>query len=288
MTSPRVECLGPDELKRVDTMASRAPSYRLHGSRPYRVAVVHGGPGAPGSVAAVARELSSQTGVVEPFQTANSVNGQALELRSVLAHTSQLPVVLVGHSWGAWLSLITAAINPGLVGKLILVSSGGFLDEYGKDLQRRRIRRLSLTERREYLELTSGETIVDPDRMMERLGELVSKTDSYDLLVESEEERDRIPVRGDVFDSVWSEAASLRASGQLLDLAGTLTCPVVAIHGKQDPHPEEGVRIPLAQCIPSFRFYSLDKCGHYPWRERHARARFFEILVDEIGGGPRA
>lgn len=42
---------------------------RFYGNKPYKVAVVHGGPGALGSVAAISRELSKDFGVIEPLQT---------------------------------------------------------------------------------------------------------------------------------------------------------------------------------------------------------------------------
>ena len=56
---------------------------RKYGHSPYTVAVVHGGPGAPGEMAPVARELSSITGVLEPLQTKYSLEGQVQELREV-------------------------------------------------------------------------------------------------------------------------------------------------------------------------------------------------------------
>ncbi len=42
---------------------------RKYGNPPFSVAVIHGGPGAPGEMAPVARELSSRWGVLEPLQT---------------------------------------------------------------------------------------------------------------------------------------------------------------------------------------------------------------------------
>lgn len=42
---------------------------RLYGGKPYKAAVVHGGPGALGTVAAIARVLSKDLGVIEPLQT---------------------------------------------------------------------------------------------------------------------------------------------------------------------------------------------------------------------------
>ena len=49
-----------------------------------------------------------------------------------------------------------------------------------------------------------------------------------------------------------------------------------------DPHPAEGVSDPLSQVVRDFRFICLTKCGHYPWLEKHAKVRFFEILTDEL------
>jgi len=46
---------------------------RVYGNKPYHVAVIHGGPGAPGEMAPVARELSLSTGVLEPLQTTETV-----------------------------------------------------------------------------------------------------------------------------------------------------------------------------------------------------------------------
>src|ERR1039458_2668780 len=82
---------------------------RFHGTAPFRVAVIHGGPGAAGEMAPVARRSSRNDGVLEPLQTARSVEGQIEELREALSRHSQLPAVLIGLSWGAWLSLLTAA-----------------------------------------------------------------------------------------------------------------------------------------------------------------------------------
>src|SRR5512137_2939999 len=99
---------------------------RKWGHGPYSLAVIHGGPGAPGEMAPVARELSAFRGILEPFQTATTIDQQVLELRSVLEEEAQVPVTLVGFSWGAFLSWMTAARYPSLVSKLILVSAPPF------------------------------------------------------------------------------------------------------------------------------------------------------------------
>jgi hypothetical protein len=52
---------------------------RKYGKAPYKIAVIHGGPGAGGEMAPIARELASDWGVLEPFQTATSLEGQIEE-----------------------------------------------------------------------------------------------------------------------------------------------------------------------------------------------------------------
>ena len=58
---------------------------RKYGKPPYSVAVVHGGPGAPGSMAPVARELAKHCGVIEHLESATTIDGQVGELHDVPA-----------------------------------------------------------------------------------------------------------------------------------------------------------------------------------------------------------
>ena len=74
---------------------------RRYGTAPFRVAVIHGGPGAGGEMAPVACRLAEKHGVLEPNQTANSIQGQVEELREILRSNAATPVVLVGFSWVA-------------------------------------------------------------------------------------------------------------------------------------------------------------------------------------------
>ena len=57
---------------------------------------------------------------------------------------------------------------------------------------------------------------------------------------------------------------------------------MVAIHGDTDPHPADGVQIPLEAVLKDFQFILLKNCGHKPWIERRAREEFFRILDKEL------
>jgi pimeloyl-ACP methyl ester carboxylesterase len=236
-------------------------------------------------MAPVARELAHHHGVLEPIQTATTLDGQVEELRAVLACCGDPPLVLVGFSWGAWLSFIVTARHPHLVRKLILVGSGPFEASYVDELHATRMSRLSEEEREAFDAAVSAlkdpET-ADGDAHLARLGALARKADAYDPLIDRMDGDERVGPRADVFQGVWQEATRLRRSGELLDLGRQIACPVVAIHGAHDPHPAEGVREPLRRVLKSFRFVLLQRCGHKPWIERWARDAFFRILEAEV------
>ncbi|MGD8245451.1 MAG: alpha/beta hydrolase [Anaerolineae bacterium] len=258
---------------------------RTHGRPPFGVAVVHGGPGAGGEMAPVARELASCQGVLEPIQTATSLHGQVEELRQVLETRGDPPVTLIGFSWGAWLSFITAARYFLLVRKLILVASGPFDEQYVAALQETRRSRLSQAERAEFEATLRGlndPTVAARNTLLARLGTLTGKADTYDPIPGEAMPSDLVGPRADIFESVWGEAARMRRSGELLDLGGQIRCPVVAIHGDYDPHPAEGVEKPLTSVLGCFRFILLENCGHRPWIERQARRAFYRVLEEEL------
>ncbi len=230
----------------------------------------------------MARELKSNWGVLEPFQTEDSINGQVQELKTVLEENGDLPLVLIGFSWGAWLSFIFAANYPALVRKLILVGSGPFEEKYAAGIQKKRLDRLSHKDRTEAESLIK--IITEPSNgnksaVFTRLGELFSRADTYDPVTHESEAFD---FRVDIFQSIWKEAEKLRRSGGLLKLGKNIKCPVVAIHGDYDPHPAEGVQKPLCSVLKDFRFILLKNCGHKPWIERKAKEEFFSILRDEL------
>ena len=240
-------------------------------------------------MAPVARELSAHGGVLEPLQTAATLAGQIDQLRSVVEQYGQLPVVLVGFSWGAWLSYLVASDYPQLVKKLILISSGPFEERY-TGITAIRLERLSEEDRAEAEALTAAMEGADgEDRNFAFLGfgALMSKADGYDELPDP---GDPVDCRADIYTTVWPAAAALRQSGELLRRGEDIQCPVVAIHGDYDPHPAAGVQEPLSRVVKSFRFVLLEKCGHKPWAERHARNAFYQILEEEIRGeaGPHS
>lgn len=254
---------------------------RVYGKAPFQIIVVHGGPGAAGEMAPVAQKLAVKYGVLEPFQTAMSVTEQIEELRWVLQNHGTLPIILIGYSWGAWLSYMLAAQYPTLVKKLILVSSGSFEDFYVQGRSQVRLSRLNNEERAEFELLANTFDTLEGDEKniaLGRLGLLSLRADTYDALTSIDRDFASLALRADIFQAVWSEAADMRRSGKLLALGQQIMCPVVAIHGDYDSHPAEGVQKPLSGIVADFEFILLEQCGHKPWIERWAREKFYAIL----------
>ncbi|MGC9384418.1 MAG: alpha/beta fold hydrolase [Kosmotogaceae bacterium] len=110
---------------------------RKHGKQPFLVAVIHGGPGAPGDMYPVARQLSATTGVLEPLQTKSTIGELVVQLKNVIEKNPDKPLTLIGHSWGSTLSILFAAQYPSKVKKLLLVGCAPFESKYLRTLWRK-------------------------------------------------------------------------------------------------------------------------------------------------------
>lgn len=252
---------------------------RQYGTAPFRAAVVHGGPGGIGSAGGIAEGLSASCGVLEPLQSKHSIPELVAELQEQLAACAA-PPVLVGHSWGAWLAALYAAEHPERVARLVLVGCPPFESRYVPLIGERRLARLDGVEReRLRFVLEALERTGDP-ALLGELGALCGKADDFAPIAGLAEPP--VEFDGDMYTKVWSEAAAMRESGELLRRISTLSVPLTVIHGDSDPHPPEGVADPLRAAGVPFDFHLLPQCGHTPWREIHAREPFFSLLLQSF------
>ncbi len=259
---------------------------RYYGKPPYNVVLVHGGPGAAGEMAPVARKLSARFGILEPFQTKYSIDGQVEELYAVIRDRSISPVVLVGFSWGAWLAMLVAAKYYREVSKLILIGCGPLENRYVQDIFKTRMSRLNSNDQNKLNSILSGiekRSVFNIDDAFSELGRIMTKADSYNPMPETE---DIIYTNAEIYFAVWKEAIELRSSGSLLNTIDQIRCPVEVIHGDYDPHPFSAVIQPLSSTLKSrFYYHILPGCGHKPWIEQSAWQSFYRILEEGINSG---
>ncbi|WP_346938804.1 alpha/beta hydrolase [uncultured Clostridium sp.] len=237
-------------------------------------------------MAPVAKELSMKYGILEPMQSEDSIDGQVLELKELLEINGDFPVILIGHSWGAWLSYIFASRYPNLVSKIILVGSGSFEDNYVSSMNSKRENRLTDEENLRVgvlFQLLNEPNNPNKKEVFCEFGELMTKADSFSpICIENESEDESLDFQPEVFQNCMKEINKLRSSGELLELGKDIKCPVIAIHGEYDSHSFEGVEKPLTRTIKDFKFILLKDCGHNPWNEVYAKDKFYEIIFSEL------
>lgn len=252
-------------------------SLRSYGKPPYLLALLHGGPGARGSLAGAARELGKHRGVWEPLQTRRDIPELVEELCEQLAPADQ-PLTLAGHSWGAWLGILYAALFPQRVKHLVLISCPPLTDAFVPQILQRRLALLTPQEAancRQALSVLEQHAPGDKAQALETVHTLTQKTDfiapcAYDdRLLELDEKQ---------YAAVWPQAVRLRSSGKLLEAAKKVVCPVSVLHGAQDPHPVQGVLEPLRSCGITPQSLVWEKCGHSPFAETYAREEFYRFL----------
>ena len=250
---------------------------RIYGKPPYLLALLHGGPGARGSLAGAARELGRFRGVWEPLQTRLSVPDLLEELHEQLSGAAQ-PLTLAGHSWGAWLGLLYTALFPQEVKHLVLISCPPLEEKFVPQILQRRLALLPPEDAAQYQHaqavLEHRET-GNPRHALETLQRLTQQTDFYcpceydDRGLELDEAQ---------YAAVWPQAEHLRTSGTLLAYARQVSCPITVLHGAQDPHPVQGVLEPLQACGKNVQSLVWEKCGHSPFAETYARDAFYRFL----------
>jgi pimeloyl-ACP methyl ester carboxylesterase len=265
---------------------------RRYGSRGPQIVVLHGGPGAPGSAAGLARALADRFEVAEPLQRRSG-----LVPLTVARHVEDLsivaprPATLIGHSWGAMLGLSYAARRPDDVSALVLVGCGTY-DEASRELFRRSLDdRLGVSGRERMAtlkdRLASAGSAADRDLIAAERGAAYMKVESYELVEEDDDATDRLAADDAGHLETWNDVLRLQHEGIEPAAFHRVSAPVLMVHGDVDPHPGPATRDLLRRFIPHLEYVELDRCGHEPWRERHARHRFVEVVADWLAGPQR-
>jgi pimeloyl-ACP methyl ester carboxylesterase/GNAT superfamily N-acetyltransferase len=252
---------------------------REHGSSGPAVVLVHGGPGAPGSLAPLARQLARTCRVLEPLQRRSgpqplTVERHVADLERVIeAHCRGARPTVLGHSWGAMLALIHAAAHPGRVASLVLVSCATFDPRARGEFHACLDRRIDSELRRRLDRLDAD--VSDADSRLQSVADLLLPAYSCDPEVPALEV-DSCDARG--HRETWSDYLALEERGVVPAAFASIDVPVLMLHGADDPHPGRSIRDSLAPYFARIEFRELARCGHYPWIERAARHEFLEVI----------
>ncbi len=258
---------------------------RIYGKAPYRVVVVHAGPGYAGAAAGLARQLSERYGVIEPLQTKDTILGQVEELKEQIESVAKEPVILVGHSWGALLSSMVAAIYPDLVRKLILISSLPLKESYLEEIDIKRESHYSTHDLEIYHKVKKS--LQNPESKgktenFKELSRLCKISDEYQPFKDNQDDKDLVSIDGEIYYKITRELKQLRKTGGLLRYFTYIKCSLCVIHGQYDSFPVVGVIEPLLELNIPHRFYIIENSGHTPWREENGIVEFHRALFYEI------
>ena len=228
--------------------------------------VLHGGPGASGHMAPVARGLADMFRVLEPFQRGSggeplTVARHVADLRELIESrcAGERPA-LVGSSWGAMLALAFAAAHPDVARALVLVGCGTF------DKAARARLEETLRERREPDIPLGGDWWQSPAFL---------RMYAYDLATTE--------VEVEAFDAracreTWGDMVRLQEEGVYPAAFSAIRTPVLMLHGTFDPHPGRMIEASLKPHLPQLEYREWERCGHYPWLEKAARDEFYSFL----------
>jgi pimeloyl-ACP methyl ester carboxylesterase len=256
---------------------------RRYGDSGSVVAVLHGGPGAAGSVFGLAAPLGDEFRVLEPLQrradgvTPLTVARHVDDLAAVLDE----PALVVGWSWGAMLGLSFTVAHPELVRALVLVGCGTYDEASRAEYHRISVANLGADGPAMKAELVARLAAATTDEARDAIvaerGARADRAQAYDLLPDDPEEPPtRVDARG--HEETWADVMRLQADGIEPAAFAAITVPVLMLHGDHDPHPGASTRDVLRDQIPQLEYVELARCSHSPWRERHGRDPFFTAL----------
>ena len=252
--------------------------FRTYGRSGPAIILLHGGPGAPGEVAPIGRELADSFRLIEPFQRSSAaepltVAGHIADLHDlVMACGADHKPVFIGFSWGAMLALAYAAAHPDSTGPLILVGCGTF-DQRSRDQLNRTLADRTTPEVRN-AEHRAASLPMDDERLRASAAACMPLY-AY-APVTDELEHEHIDARA--HEESWRDMLRLQADGTYPAAFTSIKTPVLMLHGDFDPHPGPVIHASLQRYIPQLAYRELAKCGHYPWIERYAAAQFYESI----------
>ena len=254
------------------------PRARVYGAAGTWLTVLHGGPGAPGHLAPVARALADRFRILEPFERHSGQVELSVALHvgdvadAIRRHAAMEATALLGFSSGAITALACAAAYPAQVTGVVLVGSATMDAASREEFRANLAARSSDVARHELQRATS---IADGNARLRLQRAATLAAYFVDPIGTDTEE---VWLDGPGHDETWRDMLRLQESGRHPAAFAAIRVPVLMIHGAEDPHPGRSIRASLARYIPHVEYCELQRCGHYPWLERAARAEFLMTL----------
>ncbi|WP_028922499.1 alpha/beta fold hydrolase [Pseudonocardia acaciae] len=232
-----------------------SPVILLHGSGPGVSAWANWGgvlPSLAGRHRAIAIDLAGFGGSDKPLDVTYGVALWAGQVREVLARLEIERASFVGNSMGGRVALQIALDAPGTVDRLVLMGAAGLLARPTPALSAIRDYAPS---RQAMRELLAGCFVHDPSLVSEEV-------------VETRFRASEAPGAHEAYRRMFDAAGS--ADDMLLSDAelGSVTCPTLVVHGREDKVVPVANGLRMAELIPGADLLVLGRCGHWTQVER--------------------
>jgi pimeloyl-ACP methyl ester carboxylesterase len=195
------------------------------------------------------------------------------DLDNIINEFSLDPLVLIGYSWGGLLAtLYSLQKNPD---RLVLIDPAPFARRYRIEFEnefRRRSQSPEIQGMRAELD-ASGLRESNPEGYRQRQFEL--SVAGYFANPENAKNLTPFRVIARTQQSVWDSLGDYDLFSEL----GKITCPVLIVHGRDDPIPAAS-SMQGAEAMNA-RLVLLDDCGHVPYVEQPAK--LFAALDEFLG-----
>lgn len=178
--------------------------------------------------------------------------------------------VVIGHSWGAYLALLTALAHPETTAALVYISGNGTPERWRKEghavANARTAARLTQEQRDRLTNLEERARTWEEEvefRRLKWMTDFVEQTTPPSEL----DEMVRTPLTINFTVNRALSRAELYSSAQLLAACEQCEVPALLIHGSHDPRPDVGAA-ELSEHLPDSRLVRIEDAGHLPWVEQ--------------------
>jgi proline iminopeptidase len=247
------------------------------------VVILHGGPGLWDDYAVLAEMLDDLT-VVHRFdqrgcgrsdpsdvQTMQRLAQDIDELRAYWGHEQ---IMVIGHSFGATLALLYAALYPDRAAGVVYLDGVG-IGDWRTAYHEEAGRRMTAIQRDRLEALSGADRTAEEEIEFRALSWFTDHADqSMAMTWALESASVDLPINFAANKALGVEIKSW-ADDYVPGLAASLPMQVTYIHGDGDPRPASAVQ-DLAAHSPHHTFHLVPRAGHSPWRERPELVR--EVL----------
>lgn len=246
---------------------------------PPKLFLIHGGPGAQGSLHGLSNSLPIE---LRPREILQRYSGEfSLTVDQHIADMAaiiQEPANILGHSWGAMLSLSFASQYLDRCHHIILVGCGTYSAKSRAEYERRINERTDPLRKAELkAAVANASSDVERQAAFRAYAEYATSLQAHSPIADPYLDP-LTKFDPDGHTETWRDAIRLQSEGIEPARFVSITCPVTLIQGAQDPHPGESIYQDLKPHIPQLEYIELPDCGHEPWLEKYARDDFLNLI----------